>query len=210
MKINIGCGSVKPAGWVNVDYSMGARLSRVPLYNLINRKLKLFDLDPHGNPWNWDGVLVRDLQKRFPWGDGEADVVYASHIVEHFSKKDGLRLLTECHRVLRTGGVIRIVVPDLKVLVEKYRTGKMRADDLVESLGVLYETRNNRLKDFFASFLQFPHKCMYDTSALVEVLNSIGFDAESKGPFESRIDDINAIELGERTLDAVIVEGVKR
>jgi len=62
-KVNIGCGSVKPRGWVNVDYSLGARLTRVPFYNLINRRLKLFDLNPSGNPRNWDSVIIHDLRK---------------------------------------------------------------------------------------------------------------------------------------------------
>jgi len=104
-KVNIGCGSVKPRGWVNVDYSLGARLTRVPFYNLINRRLKLFDLNPSGNPRNWDSVIIHDLRKRLPWNDGSIDVVYASHIIEHFSKHDGLALLQECHRILR-GGVL--------------------------------------------------------------------------------------------------------
>lgn len=57
-KVNIGCGSVRPQGWVNIDYSLGGRLTRIPFYKLMNRRMKLFDLDPAGNPRNWDGVLV--------------------------------------------------------------------------------------------------------------------------------------------------------
>ncbi len=210
MKVNIGCGSVKPAGWINVDYSLGARLSRIPLYKQFNNHLKLFDLDPNGNPWNWDGVLVRDLRKKFPWEDETVDVVYASHIVEHFSKEEGLRLLKECHRIIKSNGIIRIVVPDLKVLVDRYIAGTLRSDDFVEKLGVLYESRQSRIKDFLSTLMQFPHKCMYDTSNMISVLDSIGFDAKGMVPFESRIEDIKSIELEERTVDAVIVEGVKR
>jgi len=209
-KLNIGCGSVKPQGWINIDYSLGARLSRVPFYSFINRRLKLFDLDPTGSPWNWDGVLIRNLTKKFPWSDGSVDVVYASHIIEHFSKQDGLRLIKECHRVLKKNGIIRIIVPDLKVLIDRYNKGNLRSDDFVESLDVLYHSRGSRIKDFLVSFMQFPHKCMYDTPTMIAVLESIGFEAKSREAFSSQIEDIKVIELAGRTENAVIVEGVKR
>ncbi len=210
MKLNIGCGSVHPNGWMNVDYSLGARFTRIPFYDFINRRMKLFDLDPDGNPRQWDGVRIHNLQKRFPWADESVDVVYASHILEHFSKEEGLLLLKECRRVLKKGGIIRIVVPDLKVLVDRYRDGVLRADDFVESLGVLYLSRNSAIKDFLSVFMQYPHKCMYDTPTLLAVLDSHGFEAKSKDPFESSIEGIRDIELEGRTEDAVIVEGTKK
>ena len=59
MKLNLGCGSPVPEGWTNVDYALGARLVKVPLFRYVNRKLKTFHLD-----WN-KRIFIHDLRKTF-------------------------------------------------------------------------------------------------------------------------------------------------
>lgn len=145
-----------------------------------------------------------------PLGKGDRRCGVLLHTLEHFTKEEGRRFLTECHRVLKKGGIIRLLLPDLRHLVTEYIEGRIRADDFVESLGVLYERRGSYIKDRLAPFFQFPHKCMYDTPRLLEILREIGFDATNKAPFESEISDIQTIELKGRTENAVIVEGKKR
>lgn len=52
---------------------------------------------------------------RFP--DNTFDMIYASHVVEHFDYRDELqRTLCEWLRVLKPGGVLQVSVPDLAVL----------------------------------------------------------------------------------------------
>jgi len=204
MKLNLGCGSQVLDGWVNVDYALGARLMKVPLFRTFNRKVRLFNLD-----WN-DKIFLHNLSKRFPWADSSADIVYSSHTLEHFSKQDGRRFVSECHRVLRKNGILRIIVPDLGAIVADYIEGRIFADDFVEKLGVLYGDRDNLLKKQLAAFFQFPHKCMYDGSSLLSILNETGFDASARAAFDSDIGDIRLLELDGRTEKAVIVEGRKR
>ncbi len=86
---------------------------------------------------------------------------------------------------------------------------KMKADQFIENIGSLFEKFDNNIKNKLAPFIQFPHKCMYDTHSLLSILNDIGFNAIPKSPFESKIDDIKNIELQNRTVDAVIIEGEK-
>jgi hypothetical protein len=126
------------------------------------------------------------------------------------TREQGRFFLAECHRVLRTGGLIRIVVPDLEHLVRQYSQGQVRADDFVDRLGVLYEMNGRGLKSRLAPFLSHPHKCMYDTPTLLALLRETGFDAESRAGFDSRIPDIRAIEAENRVEGAVVVEGTKR
>jgi len=130
MKLHLGCGATTPDGWLNVDYALGARLARVPLWRTVNRRLGVFDMD-----WD-DRIVLHDLTKPFPWPDGAADAVYSSHTLEHLSKQDGLNFLKECYRVLKHGGWIRIVVPDLKCYVDEYLDGTLPAENFVEALGV--------------------------------------------------------------------------
>ncbi|GHT84219.1 hypothetical protein FACS1894137_07000 [Spirochaetia bacterium] len=45
-----------------------------------------------------------------------------SSVIEHFSKEDAPQFIKECHRVLKTNGVLRIAYPDLEQLVYQYIT----------------------------------------------------------------------------------------
>jgi SAM-dependent methyltransferase len=65
-------------------------------------------------------VRAHDLRKGIPYPHAAFDVVYHSHLLEHFSKESAPVFLRECHRVLKPGGVIRVVVPDLEVIVRLY------------------------------------------------------------------------------------------
>ena len=205
MKVNLGCGTQMPDGWVNVDYALGARFAKIPFFRAANRRLGLFYLD-------WDeGIHVHDLTKTFPWEDASVEVIYSSHMLEHLSREDGQRFLEQCHRVLRVDGIIRLVVPDLRYRVGEYIEGRVPADEFVQALGVLHEGSGGRLKRRLSPFVEFPHthKCMYDSSRLLEVLREIGFQASARDAFDSDIDDIASVELKGRTKHAVIVEGRK-
>ncbi len=203
LKLNLGCGSSTPNGWVNVDYALGARLARIPMFRTVNKRIKLFNLD-----WN-DSIHIHNLTKPLPWKDASIDVVYTSHTLEHFPQRGGLNLLKECHRILRQGGIIRIVVPDLAAIVKRYLDGKIRADEFIENLHVLYSGEDSSLKSKLAPFFRFPHKCMYDTPTLLSILQELKFEARERKPFDSDIEDIRSIEIQSRTADAVIIEGRK-
>lgn len=203
MRLNLGCGGRTPEGWVNVDWALGARFAKVPFFRVANRKLGIFRL-------HWDeDVVLHDLNKAFPWADDSVDAIYSSHLLEHFAREDGLRLLGECHRVLKPGGIIRLVVPDLRHHVAEYRDGRVPADEFVEKLGVLYAGSGPAWKRRLSPLVQFPHKCMYDQPRLVAIMRARGFEATSRNPFDSTINDIEAIESEGRTRHAVIVEGHK-
>lgn len=203
MKLNLGCGFQTPDGWVNVDYAFGARLSRLPFVQAMNKRFKFFG-------GNWDrSVYIHNLHKTFPWEDGSVDVIYTSHTLEHFSKEEGEHFLSECHRVLICNGIIRVVVPDLADIISRYGRGDLRAPDFIEALGVFDTPLGflgiNYFKNHFSS-----HKCMYDVSSLITVLEDIGYSAQNGSPLKSDIPGIEHIELLERTVNAVIVEGRKR
>lgn len=91
--LNLGCGGRFRDGWVNVNFTSTGK-----------------------------DVIAADLGKGIPFPDDYFDVVYHSHLLEHFSKSDAPKFLKECHRVLCKGGVIRVVVPDLEAIVKQYLT----------------------------------------------------------------------------------------
>lgn len=203
VRLNLGCGSVTPAGWQNVDYALGARLARLPVVGRLANGLGLIKL-------RWDpSIVIHDLSRPFPWAPESVDAIYSSHTLEHFDRADGLRFLLECFRVLKPSGVIRIVVPDLATHVNRYLSGVVRADGFLEDLDVLTGMGMVGLKRTLAPLVQYPHKCMYDQEALQRVVASCGFECRARKPFDSEIPDISALELESRTEGAAIVEGTR-
>jgi SAM-dependent methyltransferase len=204
IRLNLGSGDHTPEGWTHVDYALGARFAKLPLFSWINRRLKMFNID-------WDTkIQLHDLTTRFPWTDSSVDHIYSSHTLEHFSRSDGRHFLSECHRVLKPGGIIRIVVPDLRLLVDRYLEGEIRADSFVDEMAVGYDCESDGfLKQRIAPLMRFPHKCMYDSESLLALMSELGFRVSSKKAFESDISDIESVERSGRAGGAVIVEGTR-
>ena len=90
-KLNFGCGLRFSSNWANIDFhSEDNRVQRV------------------------------NLLAGFPYPDSSFEVVYSSHVLEHFDREQGRFLLAESYRVLRKGGILRIVVPDLQASCSEY------------------------------------------------------------------------------------------
>lgn len=90
--INLGCGNHFHEDWVNVDF-------------LVTGK----------------DVIAHNLNQGIPFQDNYFDVVYHSHVLEHFAKKDAGAFLSECYRVLKKDGIIRVAVPDLEQIINEYQ-----------------------------------------------------------------------------------------
>jgi SAM-dependent methyltransferase len=91
LKLNLGSGDAPLPGFVNVD-----ALADAP------------------------GVdVVANLFGPLPFADGAAELIYASHVLEHLPYPDVPRILREWRRVLRDGGRLLIAVPDLDVIAEQ-------------------------------------------------------------------------------------------
>lgn len=89
--LNIGCGSKRYPGFINVD-AISA---------------------PHVD-------FVTNNLASLPFESGSADLVYMCHVLEHVKKGDLSKVITEMHRVLRPGGIFRVSVPGFDKLVTFY------------------------------------------------------------------------------------------
>jgi predicted SAM-dependent methyltransferase len=69
-----------------------------------------------------------DATERWPLEDGSVSHVYADNVIEHITLEAGRAMLAEAHRCLRTGGVIRLVTPDIRGHVELYLSGAQAID----------------------------------------------------------------------------------
>jgi SAM-dependent methyltransferase len=67
-----------------------------------------------------DSIVVRDLRKGIPFGNETVDAVYHSHFLEHLDPPAARLFLLEVRRVLKPGGIQRIVIPDMEMLCRDY------------------------------------------------------------------------------------------
>ena len=119
--LNLGCGekTTDRAGVVNIDWSAMLRLRKHPMRHL------LVPLILHGDRLARyralpDNILIHNLAKGIPFESGSVDAVYHSHMLEHLDRDIAELLIKEVLRVLKPGGVHRIVVPDFEVMCRSY------------------------------------------------------------------------------------------
>ena len=117
--LNLGCGYQTSERCTNIDWSIPVRLKASPVGRRI-APLVLDGVRREGYDALSDNVLRHDLRKGIPFPDGSADAVYHSHLLEHLDREVVPVFLAEVLRVLRPGGVHRIVVPDLEADARAY------------------------------------------------------------------------------------------
>lgn len=64
-------------------------------------------------------LLHRDLPRIFD--ENSVEAIYSTHTFEHFTFAEANEILSDCFRVLKPGGAIRIVTPDLDIAAENFQ-----------------------------------------------------------------------------------------
>lgn len=115
-----------------------------------------------------DGNLVYPLSD---FKDESVDEIRASHILEHFSFRDTVKILIEWNRVLKLNGVLKIAVPDFNIIITDYIDHPIME-------GYLFGGQIDEY-DY--------HKALFTENKLTQLLWNTGFYKFSR--WESEIDD---------------------
>lgn len=153
-KLNIGCGSHLLAGWLNTDLS-----PELPT------------------------IIYLNARQRFPFKDEIFDYIFSEHVIEHISYRDGVKMLTECLRVLKKQGKIRISTPDLTFLIDLSKPNKSNlqrtyikwANSFIP--GAPEDNHVFVINNFVRSW---GHTFIYDENTLRAAMTSAGFKAITK------------------------------
>ena len=211
LKINIGCGDTPTKGWRNYDNSWSVRLAKKKVLTYILLKSgflseaqdKFISLAKNAN------ILWADGIKRIPENDSSVDVIYSCHMVEHLEKPDIASFFKEARRTLKSGGIIRLAVPNIKYQVENYlKDGD--ADKFIESTHLTRKKPKTIIaKIKYLIIGDRNHQWMYDGKSLCNLLSSAGF--EEPRILETgltTIPDPGMLDLKERSAESVFVEAV--
>jgi ubiquinone/menaquinone biosynthesis C-methylase UbiE len=77
--------------------------------------------------------IIDDAKTLKTIGDSSCDLIYASHILEHFDRYKYKDVLDVWFRKLREGGVLRLAVPDFDQVIKMYN----KDSDMKSILGFL-------------------------------------------------------------------------
>lgn len=106
---------------------------------------------------------VQSLDNLSQFGNESVDLIYASHCLEHFPHAKVSEVLEEWHRVLKTGGILRLSVPDFDRLLLAYQES---AQDIYSILsGVMGG------QDYAYNF----HMTIFNQAFLCSLLKETGF-----------------------------------
>lgn len=146
-KVHVGCGKVRLEGWINLD---GDKTLSAP-------------------------DLIWGLSNGLPFEDDSCSFVYSEHVLEHLPVELGVRFLRECKRILEPGGVVRIAMPSLDMLIKMSCNGNWRAQDWLQwPENQFIKSRAEMLNIVFRSW---GHQWLYDREELHRRLGEAGFSS---------------------------------
>lgn len=103
--VHYGCHHCASPEWLNFDASPTLRLERLPVVGRLVRK------NARRFPAN---VIYGDIVLGLPVSPDSCNGVYCSHVLEHLALEDCRRALLNTHRIMKRGGIFRMVLPDLE------------------------------------------------------------------------------------------------
>ena len=190
--LEIGAGPLVKPGWLATD---------VEVYHV-----------PDGVPF-----VSMDATQPFPLPDAAFDYVYSEHMIEHVPRDAGLAMLRECRRVLKPGGILRLVTPSLGFLLRMCSPDKTLLERSYFTWSIQQfapESPSATNAVFLNNFVRnWGHQFIYDRETLVESLAIAGFPAvrecalgESDHPTLRGLEKAARLPPGFLELESMILE----
>jgi predicted SAM-dependent methyltransferase len=161
--LDIGSGSNITEGWVHFDF-----------FNIRNPKNK-------NNRKNYYHIET-DLRYPLNCESNIADGIFTSHFIEHLKYDDAIALLKELYRVSKPLAWLRIVVPDLELVIQYY---------MGENKLFKFETGCEAISSLTQ---KWGHQSVWDKQLLKKVLKKIGYT------------NINVVEYGKGGRDLRLIK----
>ncbi|MDB9375011.1 class I SAM-dependent methyltransferase [Nodularia sphaerocarpa] len=178
-KLNIGCGNVTFPGWINID---------------ISKVSSVIDIV-------WDASLGLPFLE-----NDSCHLIYNEHLLEHLEISSASKFLSESFRVLKTGGVLRIAMPCLENIVQKYSSEQWRDQAWLKLPE--YQHIKTKAEMINIAFRWWGHRWLYDREELSRRLHEAGFkDTEYFTYGQSNIPELRTLETRQDSL--LIVEATK-
>jgi len=138
-KLHLACGHHIPSGWANID------------------------LQKHPSIIQWD------LADPLPVASGTVEYIFCEAYIEHITLEQAGILLSECHRLLKAGGVFRINTPCMEDTIRLYLSGDCTSQ---RDVGFNPATPCQMVNEMFRSW---DHRFIYDIKELSRLCREAGY-----------------------------------
>ncbi len=189
-RLHIGCGGVRLPGWINAD--------RIISYN----------------------AIYLDARRRLPFADGSLHYIYHEHFISCLTRDEAAAFLRDCHRVLISGGVLRISTLDLAFL-----SRLLDDPDAAEHAAYLEWACETMCRSPERSaalvvnnlFYGVGYRFIYDAASLSDLLRQVGFRQVTRAAVgvseHAALHDVErhgaVIGDAQNRLESLVVEAVK-
>lgn len=143
-----------------------------------------------------------DLLLPLPFPDNSISIIYASHVLEHFGYRDLMSLLNQVYRVLQSGGVISVSVPNAELYIDGYVSGG--GIEIVDGYGPALNLYSPIDYVNYIAYMDGHHRHMFDSEGLRVVLERAGFTHVRAREFDPELDP------EKRRWESIYAEGAKR
>jgi predicted SAM-dependent methyltransferase len=192
LRLNVGCGRNVADGYVNID--------------VVSRHPK---------------VVFWDCRKSLPFDNDSVEVIFSEHFFEHVEyPAQSSTFLKECHRCLKKGGVVRIVVPDGGLYLPLYDSPSWEEMMRIRPLaaceggyrdfwlgGPIYRTKMEFINAIFRQGVE--HKFIYDSQTLELHMKECGFETVQRQEYGISASQHPPLDSDARRTESLYVEGMK-
>lgn len=196
LKLHLGCFDQATEGWINTDITPHLWVARIPgLTGLLFRigRLSRERLEQY-NRGVFRHLIYLDVSKRFLYGDGTFDFVFPCHMLEHLFVHKAQACVAEIFRILKLGGICRVVVPALYKIVSDYNPVYSEL-----FLKTIFECHRNSKN---------AHHWHYNAKSLLRLLRNAGFYEGYQWAYrQGRCPDLELLD--NRADESLFIEAIK-
>lgn len=206
-KINLGCGPGGVDGWTNYDWGLLPLVNKFPKWLVFLVKIGALN---RNYITNWPKFRLFDIRKRFNEKNNSTDVVYCSQVLEHFEKWEALKISQEVYRILKKGGIYRVSVPDINLLIERFEKNG-NTDQLAQAIWGFDKQiePKSRLQRMARLFIR-DHQWLYDVNSMKILLGKAGFRRISVCAFKKgNCPDLDKLDLEDHRSSSLYLEAIK-
>jgi predicted SAM-dependent methyltransferase len=156
--LDIGCGPNGGKDFVNLDYD-----------------------------WKPGVDVIWDITQGLPFEAGRFEGIYTEHCLEHIPLEATDRLLAHCFRILKPGGVLRVIVPDGEIFIDGYResTNNGNSRTLPYADHHAYQGIYTPIMTVNRIFREHGHLFIYDFCTMRQLMERNGFESVKKEVFRN-------------------------
>jgi predicted SAM-dependent methyltransferase len=174
--LNVGCGPFPLEGFCNIDYIWGPRR------------------------------YCFDITKGIPLASGSVKGIFSEHCLEYFKPEQLVTVLRDFRRILRAGGIARIVLPDgglyCRLYLQAISGEAVNWPYLEPGKQPIYYV--NRIMSGYGHYSGF----IYDFEAFKEVMLSAGFRQVKQETYLHGSDPKLLVEQEYRAIESFYAEGI--